>query len=163
MLAMVWVRWLHTCLHNIATNSHLQKIIANIHAYIIQPKTSCCHQNKEISLFSGQNFGLTRLGGRQTDGTKQRCSVGWLPADTESDRAEVPPRNPLLLTTIFYVFFNGSIALRPHNLRYLLRAGRDDVLASRSKASPHRPRGRGVTSAFWASIYERNTSFIRVW
>src|ERR1035438_10580487 len=61
MLAMVWVRWLHTCLHNIATNSHLQKIIANIHAYIIQPKTSCCHQNKEISLFSGQNFGLVSL------------------------------------------------------------------------------------------------------
>src|ERR1035441_7129070 len=108
MLAMVWVRWLHTCLHNIATNSHLQKIIANIHAYIIQPKTSGGHEDKEISLFSGQNFGLTRLGGRQTDGTKQRCSVGWLPADTESDRAEVPPRNPLLLTTIFYVFFNGS-------------------------------------------------------
>src|ERR1035438_4490059 len=63
MLAMVWVRWLHTCLHNIATNSHLQKIIANIHAYIIQPKTSCCHQNKEISLFSGQNFGLMEESG----------------------------------------------------------------------------------------------------
>ena len=26
-----------------------------------------------------------------------------------------------------------------------------------------RPRGRGVTAVSWASIYERNTSFIRVW
>src|SRR2546426_7906599 len=32
--------------------------IIRLHAYIICPKNSYCHQNKEISRFSGQNFGL---------------------------------------------------------------------------------------------------------
>ena len=31
---------------------------ALLHAYTIRRKISYCHQNKEISLLSGQNFGL---------------------------------------------------------------------------------------------------------